>query len=210
MSEPGRDSARVVLVRHGETDYNRQDRWQGSASDVPLNERGRAQARAVAAALAEAFDGRVSAAYTSDLRRARETATILAARLDVPVREEPALRELSHGRWEGRTHAEVRELWPRDYAVYEADPYGTRRGGGDSYADLEERLWPALERMARSHPGQRVLAVSHGGPIRLALSRILELPLTEREALGVTNGAWFEIARVADEWSLTRSGTAEA
>jgi len=208
VSDPGRDPARIVLVRHGETDYNRDDRWQGSASDVPLNERGRAQARAVAAALAEEFDGRVAAAYTSDLDRARETATILAARLGVPVLEEPALRELSHGRWEGRTHTEVRELWPRDYAVYEADPYRTRRGGGDSYADLEERLWPALERMARSHPGQRIVAVSHGGPIRLALSRILELPLTERESLGVTNGTWFEVARAADGWSLTRSGTA--
>ena len=208
MSDPGRDPARIVLVRHGETDYNRDDRWQGSASDVPLNERGRAQARAVAAALAEEFDGRVAAAYTSDLDRARETATILAARLGVPVLEEPALRELSHGRWEGRTHSEVRELWPRDYAVYEADPYRTRRGGGDSYADLEERLWPALERMARSHPGQRILAVSHGGPIRLALSRILELPLTERESLGVTNGSWFEVARSHAGWSLASSGTA--
>lgn len=210
MSDPEREPARIVLVRHGETDYNRDDRWQGSASDVPLNARGRAQARAVAAALAEEFDGCVATAYTSDLRRACETATILAARLDIPVLEDPALRELSHGRWEGRTHAEVRELWPRDYAVYRADPYRTRRGGGDSYADLEERLWPALERMARSHPGQRVLAVSHGGPIRLALSRILELPLTEREALGVTNGSWFEVARAEQGWSLASSGTARA
>jgi len=206
MSEPGRDSARIVLVRHGETDYNREDRWQGSASDVPLNERGREQARAVAAALVEAFDRHVVAAHTSDLSRARETATILAARLGVPVREEPALRELSHGRWEGRTHAEVAELWPGDYAAYEADPFEVRRGGGDSYADLEARLWPALERMARSHRGQRIVAVSHGGPIRLALSRILDRPLADRDALGVGNGSWFEVERSPEGWSLVDSG----
>ena len=206
MSAP----ARIVLVRHGETDYNREGRWQGSGTDVPLNDAGRAQARAVAAALAGRFDGRVTAAYTSDLIRARETAVILAERLDVPVCEEPGLRELSHGRWEGRTHAEVEARWPEEYAIYEADPYRTRRGGGDSYEDLEERVWPALERIADRQAGKRALAVSHGGPIRLVLSRVLDRPLADRDALGVVNGAWFEIARPPDgNWTLEASGRAD-
>lgn len=200
------DPARIVLVRHGETDYNLEDRWQGSDSDVPLNGAGRAQARAVGDALAARFNGRFEAAYTSELLRAHETAAILAARLGVPLREEPALRELSHGRWEGRTHTEVEQIWPRELAAYEADPYRTRRGGGDSYADLEERVWPAIERIAESYRGQRVVAVSHGGPIRLVLCRVLDLPLTQRETLGVTNGSWFEVARSPEGWSLASSG----
>lgn len=203
--------ARIVFVRHGETDYNLEGRWQGSGSDVSLNATGRAQATRVAEALASRFAGVVATIYSSDLSRALETAGIIAARLELPVVEEPALRELSHGAWEGRTQAEVETRWPAEYAAYAADPYRVGRGGGDSYADLERRFWPALERIAGAHRGRRVVAVSHGGPIRLALSTILERPLAERDALGVGNGAWFELSRSAGGWSLASSGgTADA
>jgi probable phosphoglycerate mutase len=200
--------SRIVLVRHGQTDYNREGRWQGSGADVPLNDAGRAEAARVAAALAERFAGRVAAVYTSDLERARETAAILAARLGLEVIDEPALRELSHGRWEGLTHAEVLERWPDEHAAYQASPYDVRRGGGDSYRDLERRLWPALEAIAERHRGERVVAVSHGGPIRLALSTILDRPLIDRDELGVVNGSWFEIARSSAGWSVEASGQA--
>ena len=196
------DETRIVLVRHGQTEFNREDRWQGSGSDVPLNDAGRAEALQLAAALAERYAGRVAAVYTSNLERARETARIVADRLGVEVVDEPALRELSHGRWEGLTHEEVLTRWPKEHAEYQADPYHVRRGGGDSYQDLEARVWPALERLAERHRGERIVAVSHGGPIRLALSRILHKPLTDRDALGVVNGAWFEVARAPQGWSL--------
>jgi broad specificity phosphatase PhoE len=200
---------RIVLVRHGQTDYNRERRWQGVGSDVPLNEAGRAEAARVAAALARRFDGAVAALYTSDLARARETAAIVGAALGLEPIEEPALRELSHGRWEGLTHAEVAERWPEELAEYEAHPYSVRRGGGDSYADLETRLMPALERLSAAHAGERIVCVSHGGPIRLALSKALDRPLTDRDAFGVVNGSWFEIARSREGWSLASSGTAD-
>jgi broad specificity phosphatase PhoE len=200
------DQSRVVLVRHGETDYNLEGRWQGSGSDVPLNATGRAQAARVAEDLAARFGSRLSTIYSSDLARALETAEILAARLGRPVVEAPALRELSHGEWEGRTQAEVEAGWPAQYAAYLADPYRVGRGGGDSYADLERRVWPALERLAEAHRGERIVAVSHGGPIRLALSRILDRPLADRDALGVVNGSWFEVSRSATGWSLESQG----
>lgn len=208
------DETRIVLVRHGQTAYNREGRWQGVGSDVPLNEAGRAEAALTGEALAAAFDGAVAALYTSDLSRARETAQIVGARLGLPAIDEPALRELSHGRWEGLTHAEVAERWPDELAEYEARPYEVRRGGGDSYRDLEARLWPALERLTATHRGERIIGVSHGGPVRLALSKVLDRPLTERDAFGVVNGAWFEIARrfaTADRegaWRLESSGKA--
>ena len=199
---------RIVLVRHGQTEYNREGRWQGSDTDVPLNDAGRAEAERVAASIAERFDDRIAAVYTSDLERARQTAQIVAARLGLEAVDEPALRELSHGRWEGLTHAEVEKRWPDEHAAYQADPYHVRRGGGDSYEDLEARVWPALERLADRHRGKRIVAVSHGGPIRLALSRILDRPLTDRDALGIVNGSWFEVSRSPEGWSLETSGRA--
>ncbi|HET6361206.1 MAG TPA: histidine phosphatase family protein [Gemmatimonadota bacterium] len=202
------DQARMVLVRHGQTEYNREGRWQGVGSDVPLNDEGRAEAFRVAEAIAQRFDGAVDAVYTSDLSRARETARIIGARLGLSPVDEPALRELSHGRWEGLTKAEVEARWPEEHAEYQAHPYDIRRGGGDSYRDLEARLWPGLERLASEHRGERIVCVSHGGPIRLALSKILERPLTDRDAFGVVNGSWFEIARSRKGWSLESSGKA--
>jgi broad specificity phosphatase PhoE len=200
------DETRLVLVRHGQTDYNRERRWQGVGSDVPLNDVGRAEAARVGEALAGRYDGAVAALYTSDLVRARETAEIVGARLDLEPIDEPALRELSHGRWEGLTHAEVAERWPQELVEYEAHPYDVRRGGGDSYRDLESRLWPAIERLAAAHRGERIVCVSHGGPVRLTLSKVFDRPLTDRDAFGVVNGAWFEIARSPAGWSLVYSG----
>lgn len=203
------DESRVVLVRHGETQYNLEGRWQGSGSDVPLNATGRVQATRVAEALAARFGARLATIYSSDLARALETAEILSAALRVPVVEAPALRELSHGVWEGRTQAEVELRWPAEYAAYVADPFRVGRGGGESYADLERRVWPALEQLAGRHRGERIVAVSHGGPIRLALSRILDRPLADRDALGVGNGSWFEVSRSSAGWSLESSSQDE-
>ncbi|MDX1661235.1 MAG: histidine phosphatase family protein [Gemmatimonadota bacterium] len=195
------DATRIVLVRHGETEYNREDRWQGSRSDVPLNQTGRDQASAVAGSLADRYDGAIEAIYASPLRRARETAEILADRLDLEVEEEPALRELDHGRWDGLLKSEIVERYPDEYAAYEADPKTVRRGGGESYDDLAARLWPALERLAGEHVGERIAAVCHGGPIRLVMSRVLDRPLSERDSFGVVNASFFEVELSDGVWS---------
>lgn len=195
-------SARIVLVRHGQTDYNAEDRWQGSRSDVPLNEAGFEQARETAEGLARRYPDGFDALYASDLLRARQTAEVIARRFGLDVRIEPALRELDHGRWDGRTKREVVERWPEEHAAYRADPRTVRRGGGESYEDLGERVWPALERIAERHAGGRVVVVSHGGPIRLVLARVLDRPLVERDDFGVVNAATFEVERGPAGWSL--------
>lgn len=210
MSRPGGgdsrgpEVARIVLLRHGETEWNREDRWQGSGSDVPLNDRGRAQAAEVADVLA-ARDP-CSALYSSDLRRALETARIVGERLGLEVRTDPAFREMSHGHWEGKTKAEILEIWAAEYHAFESDPRRVRRPGGDSYGDLARRLWPALDRLADRHPGERIVLVTHGGPIRLVLADILERPLSERDAFGVTNGSWFEVEKRESGWRLVVRG----
>ncbi|MDX1623688.1 MAG: histidine phosphatase family protein [Gemmatimonadota bacterium] len=198
----GRES-RILLVRHGETEWNREDRWQGSGSDVPLNDRGRNQAREVA----EAISGRdASALYSSDLQRALETARIVGDRLGLEPRVDSAFREMNHGHWEGRTKAEILEGWSAEYHAFEADPRGVRRPGGDSYGDLADRLWPALEEVADRHRAARAIVVTHGGPIRLVLADVLGRPLAERDAFGVDNGSWFEVERSGAGWRVLERG----
>lgn len=202
MSAPA--ATRLVLVRHGETDYNRDDRWQGSGSDRPLNDHGRAQIERVAERLAaETGAGGLAALYASDLARARESAEILARRLGLAVRLEAGLRELDHGAFEGLTKVEARARHPEAHAAILADPHGAPRPGGDSYATLGERLWPALDRIVRTHRGERAVVVTHGGPISLLLSRALDRPLAERAQFGVVNGAWFELEERSGEWRVS-------
>lgn len=197
LDRPALDAARFLLVRHGQTDYNRDGRWQGSGSDPPLNPTGRDQARAMAEELASRP---VAALYTSPQMRARQTAEVIGHRLGLTPVAFEELRELHHGEWEGKTQAEVLARWPEEHRAYEADPLRVRRPGGDSYADLGERLWPALERLADRHRGEVVALVTHGGPIRLVLSRVLDRSLTERHAFGVENGSLFAIEESRGHW----------
>jgi probable phosphoglycerate mutase len=195
-------ATRLVLLRHGETVYNQEGRWQGAGSDPPLTERGVEQARAAADALEGApFD----ALYASDLVRAVETARVVAATLELPVRLEPGLREMDHGAWEGKSGEEVLATWPEELAALEADPWSVARPGGESYRDLAARLWPVLDALADRHPGGRVVAVTHGGPIRLVLSQLTGTPLTRRDRLGVDNGRWFAVERAGGAWRLAET-----
>jgi 2,3-bisphosphoglycerate-dependent phosphoglycerate mutase len=149
----------LLLTRHGETDWNAERRWQGN-SDPPLNERGREQARELAALL----DG-VDVVYSSDLARACETAEIIAERLGLEVRLDPRLRERSFGAWEGKTWDELEERHAEALGRWQA---GETHGAEDSepYEDFSGRVESFLEDVLRKHPAERVLVVGHGGSIR--------------------------------------------
>jgi probable phosphoglycerate mutase len=154
----------IVLVRHGETDWNRERRFQGHA-DVPLNAVGLAQARELAASL----DGeRFSAVYSSPLRRALETAEIVAARLGVAIEANAGLMEVDVGSWSGLTTLEVEERFPEGFRRWRE--HGSGWTDGETYEELARRVTSALAEIGRRHPGEHVLAVSHGGPIRSALA----------------------------------------
>jgi len=143
--------ATILLARHGETDWNRDGRFQGWA-DPPLNAAGRAQARALADQLRDTpFD----AAYSSDLRRAHETAQIVAAAHGVDVVTDPGLREIDVGSWSGLTRAEIEERFP-----------GADQHDGETREQHLTRVLETVERIARSHRGGRILIVSHGGSLR--------------------------------------------
>lgn len=155
----------ILLARHGETDWNREGRFQGHA-DPPLNDTGRAQAQELGATLAS--DG-ISVIYSSDLRRAAETAKVVAARLALPVSHDAALREIDVGSWSGLTRDEVRTRFPDGFARWLAGEIGH---DGETREQLVRRIVPAVLEIGRRHPGERVLVVSHGGAIR-ALQRTL-------------------------------------
>ncbi|HUK97675.1 MAG TPA: histidine phosphatase family protein [Gaiellaceae bacterium] len=151
----------ILLARHGETEWNRTGRYQGWA-DPPLNETGRAQARELAEQLRSTpFD----AVYSSDLQRARETAEIVAEPHGVPVIVEPGLREVNVGAWSGLNHSEVEARFPDG-----------ERPGGESREQHTARVLAAAEKIARAHPGERILLVSHGGTMRAIRSHVSDEP----------------------------------
>ena len=163
----------IVLVRHGETDWNRDNRFQGHA-DPPLNDVGRLQARALASELSSR---RFAAAYTSPLRRAAETATILGDALRLELRSDVSLMEVDVGSWSGLTRTEVEERFPTGYARWLE--YGHGWDDGETYDELGARVVSGLVRIGREHDGGDVLAVTHGGPIRSALAAAERVPFEE-------------------------------
>ena len=181
----------VLLVRHGETDWNRARRIQGQ-SDPPLNERGREQARALAERLAGT---QLDAVYASDLGRARETAEILAARLELPVVVDPQLRELDFGSWEGYTVEELNAREPDAVARWLATGEAAWERG-ESHAELADRVHSAVRKLAEIHAGGQILLVAHGGPVRALLMEAdgLDFVTERRDYPAVENCALSRIA----------------
>ncbi len=155
-------TTRLILVRHGETDWNLEGRYQGQA-DVPLNERGREQAKLLAVRLR---GERIEAIYASDLSRAYETAKITAEALGQEVKSLESLREVDTGVWTGLTFKEVESRYPEHLREWRADPLGVKRLEGESYRALFERTRAAIREIVEAHPAQTVLIVGHGGNIK--------------------------------------------
>ncbi|MDQ3032754.1 MAG: histidine phosphatase family protein [Myxococcota bacterium] len=168
----------IVLVRHAESIWNAENRWQGQ-TDVPLSDRGREEARRLGARLsAMSFDRRLC----SDLSRARDTAAAIGGEIEF----DRALREMDLGSWGGLLHSEVRERHPEQVAAMIAGA-PMRIGGGESIPELEKRAQDTLARIVRtSRPGDRVLVVTHGGVIRALLMSLLGAR-ARRPLIGATN-----------------------
>lgn len=160
----------IILIRHGETDWNLAGRWQGN-TDIPLNDTGRQQARMLARRL-KANRWPIDAIYSSDLLRAAETAQIAAEKLHLPVQLDAQWRERGLGILEGLTRREISEKYP--YMVLPRTFIEAPES--ESYASLKRRVVLALEEILRQHDGETVAVVSHSGTLRVLISYILELP----------------------------------
>ena len=159
----------ILIARHGQSDWNAMRRWQGHA-DRPLTDKGREQAHALAARLAH-ID--LDAVYSSDLRRARDTALVVAESQGIDLRELPELREVDVGSWSGLTRAEAEERFPEGFARWKAGYPGWE--DGETYEAMTDRVLATVKGIAAEHAGERVLIVSHGGPIRAIHAAALDL-----------------------------------
>lgn len=180
---------RLVLVRHGATPNNVEARYTGQ-SDVPLSALGERQAEALATRLASrSFDVVVS----SDLARARATAERLANVLASPLQWDADLREVGMGEWEGRTVADVAERYREALASWERDPVHFAPPGGESLDQFAARVGRALTRWTDGTAGERILVVTHGGVIGVAVCLALGLPLEYRRRIGRDNTSITEL-----------------
>lgn len=160
---------RLFLVRHGATNATEEGRFSGATS-AELSEQGRWQAARLGERLAQQ---NIAAAYSSPLSRALDTARIIASRCGLEVATRDGLREIGHGRWEGRTRAEVEQQFGDEYASWEADPFTFAPEGGESGVVVLARALPVIRDLVTAHTGQQVLVVSHKATLRLVLSSLL-------------------------------------
>ena len=169
---------RLTLVRHGETDWNRERRLQG-LTDSELNDAGRLQARALAERLrGTSFD----ALYTSPLVRASETAAILGDVLELAPVRVPALRERDVGAWGGLTNDDARHRFPDEWRRIAAGE-DVALGGGETKAQVTARMAETLDRIGARHPSGSVLVVSHGLALKLLVCRLIGIDVRDCERL---------------------------
>lgn len=176
---------RLYLIRHGETPWNRQGRYQGQR-DVPLNARGRLQAWRLARALGRAG---IAAVVSSALRRARFTASPLARRAGVPVQVDPDLNEIDFGRWEGLTLAQVRARYPEQLEAYLRDPVGYAPGGGEAFQAMADRVRRAYRRALEEAGPGGVALVAHGAVLKAIVCDLLGLSYRDRGRFAIDNGS---------------------
>jgi len=197
--------ARLVVVRHGETVWNKEGRHQGH-QDSELTELGIWQAQAVAAAL-EKSGGDIL--YSSDLGRALKTAEIISGRLGLPVKVEPGLRERNMGVLEGLTREEFKEKYPREYLNIIKGDVNYFLPGGESISRFYERTVSCVSDLAGRHAGQRVLLVAHGGVLTNLFRRAVKMPLEQPRTFSLYNASINEIYVSGEEWRLETWGMTE-
>lgn len=184
----------LYLIRHGQTDYSRENRFCG-AIDPPLNDVGLRMADAFGASYASLP---WTAIYASPRQRARQTAEALAKRANVEVRTEDGLAEIAYGEWEGMGHEEVKAKWPEAYAHWSSDVASRGTPGGETAFAVAARAAPVLERLRAHHQSGRVLVVSHKATIRIMVCALLGMDVRlfrDRLGQGVAAVTKFEIKK---------------
>jgi glucosyl-3-phosphoglycerate phosphatase len=191
---------RVVLWRHGRTEWNAGGRFQGQ-TDVDLDDVGRQQVVRAARLLAALGPELI---LSSDLRRAADTAAALGRLVDQPVELDARLRETYAGEWQGLTGAEITARYPGEYSAWQSGDPELRVGGGESRADVAARMADAVtDAAARLTERGLAVLVTHGGAARLGVARLVGLPLERFTNLGgLSNGSWSMLSESSHGWVL--------
>jgi len=193
-----RRRAQLIIVRHGETDANLDNRLQGQC-DTPLSEEGRRQASLVAQRLKTCG---AQAIYSSDLKRAVDTARTIAEELKLPVTTSPALREARYGAWEGKSWEEILVQTPDAAERYVRSPFENTPPDAEPLAEVAERVLVYLKQVAEGHAGETVIVVTHGGPIYVLLLHVLQCPTTKPPHLLLANASIQRFETDGDDWRL--------
>lgn len=166
---------RLFLIRHGETEWNKNLRYQGHR-DIPLSETGLAQAKKIARRLSTE---KIDAIYSSDLSRALETAKAIAGFHEVSVNIVTELKETNFGRWEGLTYNEIENQFREVMHGWRENPRDTKIPGGESLSEVAERCLKGLEKVISDNPDKNVVVVAHGGIIRIIVATVLGMSIND-------------------------------
>ena len=190
---------RLLLVRHGSTDWNDQHRFIGR-TDLPLNSRGKQQAHELAERLiSESFE----ITFTSTLKRASETAQIIAESAGKRVIEDDRLTEMDFGSWEGLTLDEIIEQHPEDFRSWKGNPsYAIT--SGESIQDVKSRVRAFLDELVRDHSGKTILIISHGMVLQMVVYLSLDIPIANDWTCYFYNGSLSEIRSTRARTALAR------
>lgn len=204
MSSFSGTNAELWLIRHGESEGNRDKIYQGQ-NDLPLSSRGYEQTALLAGRLAALHQIQpFSAIYSSDLQRAWQTAVPCAEAIGLPLLPHAGLREIDVGAWSGLTFAHIQERFPDEWAdSYPVMDPDRVRGGGESYRQAQQRALTALCEIVRAHPGQRVLVFFHGGVLQSVLTHVLQMPLPNKRFLHTANTSISRLRLTADNGDLS-------
>jgi alpha-ribazole phosphatase len=176
----------LVLIRHGETDWNAEGRWQGQA-DVPLNATGWKQAQQMARSLKSTG---ISAIYSSDLQRASQTAKVLADEIGVPVRLDSRFREIHQGEWQGLLLSEIQAHYAHANQDRLRDPMSFSPPGGEPVAQVRARVLTAVQEILCQHLDETVAIVSHGFALAVLITHVKGQPFNQLWDQMPGNGQW--------------------
>jgi broad specificity phosphatase PhoE len=178
--------ARIILARHGETDWNKERRIQGGSSNPPLNERGREQAENLALRLKQ---DKIQAIYSSPLQRCLDTAKTIAHYHQLEVKTEPSLREIEAGELEGITLAELGKRFSELLTINTTDGEFPKVPGGESLPEVQQRGWSTVQRLSEKHPDGAMVLVSHYFVILSIICSVLGLSLSQIYRLRLSIGS---------------------
>lgn len=185
---------KIILIRHGKTSWNGNWKIQGH-SDIELSPEGIAEAELLAANFPLPT---IDAIYSSDLKRAKSTAEILAKRFKLQVNTTPAFREANFGDWEGKTLAEMQKIDPVNCENFFRNPENLHIKNAENFSHVQQRAMYAIKKITAAHRNENIVIVAHGAINRTILCSILEMPLKKMWTLSQFNTA-VNIIRFEDE-----------
>jgi len=184
-----RGMTRLIIIRHGETDWNIEGRYQGQA-DPPLNKKGFSQARKLASELTKTG---LDVIFSSPLQRAFQTAKVIAEPLNIPVNIEPRLMEIHQGEWQTLLVTEIAARYPEVFHLWETQPWTVRIPGGESIFQVQQRVNAAVDEMVSQHRNKCIGLVCHRIPISLIKMRYQGLNPDLVRSIQLPNTYWEQI-----------------